>query len=295
MRLFAFCILFASLASHVVGQNGKTNSDKPTTESRDTAGTKNPTPQVIIQSQSNQQPADQQDAACKEVKHSFLPSPEWTTAGSTFCILIATTAYAVISYFSLKKIGRQVVLSGVSARAARDGAKAAKDGATAALNNANAAQLSARSAINAERAWVSVFIERTNQPNQGYSLKAVNYGRTPAHVVKYVLAPFVEQNSRETQLQGVERDVNIWVLPDRESVWVCDFDASRIAGAHFGDVRNGVKKFAIKGCVIYLNLIDAPVSESQWEGFINHLSGFRLQWESGHSCLEELPRFRQYT
>jgi hypothetical protein len=181
MRLFAICLLFLSLAIHVIGQNSKPDTNKSNDNGQQAADAKNPVPEVIIQSQSNQQTSDKQDAAPKNAEHSLLPSPEWITAGSTFCILLATTAYAVISYCMLRRIGRQVVLAGVSARAAHRNAQAL---------------------INAERPWVVPRIKRVvklidtvvteDGANAGepckrhvtyFTFHIKNHGRTPAEII----------------------------------------------------------------------------------------------------------------
>src|ERR1035438_7831049 len=76
MRLFALCILFVSLATHGVGQNSKPNPQKAATSSQDAADAHNPSPQIVIQSQSNQQSPNQQDASRNREKQGFLPSPQ---------------------------------------------------------------------------------------------------------------------------------------------------------------------------------------------------------------------------
>jgi hypothetical protein len=110
MRLLVFCILLASLAIQVVGQNSQPDTHRTTNKRQEATDAKNPQPQVVIQSQSNNQAADQQNSARKNVEHSFLTSPEWISAASTLGILVATIVYAFISYHTLQKIKRQAEL-----------------------------------------------------------------------------------------------------------------------------------------------------------------------------------------
>jgi hypothetical protein len=137
MRLFALCIVISSLATHVVGQNGKPQPPSHTAHSQDATAPRNPPPQIIIEAQSNQQAADKDDAAKQTVLQRFLSNPEWVSAFGTLMIFVATAVYVIISSCMLKKVGEQVVIAG-------DAAKEAK-ASTDAL-------------IDIERPWVRVLI-----------------------------------------------------------------------------------------------------------------------------------------
>jgi hypothetical protein len=210
MRLFALCLLIALLPNHVVGQNSKPQPSSRTTHSQNATTPQNPTSQVVIESQSNQQPADQQDSARKRVEHRFLPNPEWVTAISTFLILVATSAYALVSYFTLRKIRESARIAERQAREVRrqrfymglqwkamkeqtkkmEGQLAEMERQTAATKDAaRAAQTSANALIVGERAWLLVeditagAINFIRAPQ--FSFRVVNYGRTPAQVHGY--------------------------------------------------------------------------------------------------------------
>ncbi len=180
MRLFALCILLASLPSHVVGQNSKVNPGKHTTDSQNATDTKNPISQIVIQTQPQQEPHDKKGSASEGIVQRFLAQPEVVSAVSTLMIFFATVAYVIISGCMLRRIGRQVVLTGVAARAAR--------------NSANAL-------VNAERPWVvprikkvvkvidTIFVDGPDagkpcrKPVTYFTFSIKNYGRSPAEVI----------------------------------------------------------------------------------------------------------------
>jgi len=121
MRLFVLCVLIALLPNAVVAQHGKEGSTKQAGQNQKPAQSKNQAPTVVVQSQTNQPPATQEPGANEKPRDRFL---EHLTAWSTLAIAVVTGVYAFISYCMVRKIGQQVVIAGVAARAARSAANA---------------------------------------------------------------------------------------------------------------------------------------------------------------------------
>ena len=82
---------------------------------------------------------------------------------------------------------------------------------------AEAAKKSADAVVNAERAWIAVFLDRTNS-STGYSIVARNHGRTPAQVIICALGDKV------IPING------IWVDPKASETVLPFFAAERLAG-----------------------------------------------------------------
>jgi hypothetical protein len=94
-------------------------------------------------------------------------SPEWISAISAALAVVLTLVYVTVIVRTLRELGKHVEI---------------------AKNSVATAHLSSRAAINAERAWVHGWFEKTADFN--YQLKVKNAGKTPARIVACELASF---------------------------------------------------------------------------------------------------------
>jgi hypothetical protein len=300
MRLLALCILLTSLTAHVVGQNGKTNPHKSAAQGQDTTCAKNPIPQVVIQSQSNQQPANQQDATRKGVEHSFLPSPEWVTADSTIGILIATTAYAIISFCTLRKIKRQAhemkrqrAYMRLQWTTMREQAGKMGEQLQAARDNASAAKKSADAAVNTERAWIRAWFERTASTN--YTLTVKNEGKTPARIVAWSITVHMSSNINPSfgNPPPETRNIlaNVWVNA-ADSQPVRDFEVWRTAGvAQWTESEAVEKSMYFRALVQYVCMIETDPTKPP----TIHETEFLSDWHHGNKALMSNHESLRYT
>ena len=110
MRLCVLCsIALALLPICVVGQNSKPNTPEHEKQGQSTTDAKNPVSQVVVQAHRIHEATDKQQPSSDSPQQSL--NPELASAVFTGLIFIATTAYAVISYLTLKKIGRQAEIT----------------------------------------------------------------------------------------------------------------------------------------------------------------------------------------
>jgi hypothetical protein len=102
VRPLVLALIFISLNAQGIGQQRKVKPQAAANEGQQRTDNQNPQPQVIIQSQPNQQPA-----SGDRKQHRFPLSPEWVTAISTVLIFFATSIYAIVSYCILGRMGHQ--------------------------------------------------------------------------------------------------------------------------------------------------------------------------------------------
>lgn len=309
MRLFVLCLLLALLPTHVVSQNSKAKPDKYKDNSSSAARSENPTPQVVIQSQSNQQSANQQNAPSEKPQHRFLPGPEWISAGGTLLIFVVTTAYTIVSYCILRRMGRQthemkrhrsylrlswIAMKDQAIKMERQLAEMEKQ-ANAAVVAADAAKLSAKSAVNAERAWVRPRIEQSDhsKPFGSYELKAANDGKTPAHVTGYALGARrvpVKPGEPGPHVNEPIIPVNVWIN-GRDDKTVAEFNILHLDIPGEGQRQPGVTKMIFHGWVEYIAVIEHDSSAQP----IFHRTTFAYDWDPNSADLGYKPYGTRYT
>lgn len=162
-------------------------------------------------------------------------------------IAIATIVYAGVTVVMFFEIRSQ--------------AKAARDQAEISRNAADAATRSADALINAERAWVHVQLVGPGRSLTTYTLRTVNYGRTPAEIESYS----VGHRCLDTEAAELPEFPGYMVLKNEvHKLLVKDshddlytFDVSQeFAGDRWKEICEGRKTGVLDFLVTYYDVLD---------------------------------------
>ncbi len=270
MRVFALCVLTALLASQAIGQKRQPNSSSAASNGQQAANTQNPASQVVVQSQSNEQPSNQQTSTSKNEDHSILPSPEWVTAASTFFILIATSVYSVVSYCTLQKIKKQAEVMSRQHVTMRSQLKAMEGQllqsgrqAEAAIKNANSSEITSKTLVNSERPWIFVEVRNRSRDN-AVEIVATNKGRTPAALISVFWDPVSLASPLELSHDpkyGNPPTPPIWIVDQPYIIDETNISNLTARAALFGNTGNCLMIF---GRLVYKDALTESKHESHF-------------------------------